>query len=46
MKPEISNQFIDHEFFKDIWDGVIRLYSKLEDESRMTDFNNKAMELL
>ena len=46
MKPEISNQCIDHESIKDIWDEVIKLYSKLEDESRMVDLNKKAMELL
>ena len=46
MKPEISDLFIDHEFVKDIWDEVIRLYSKVEDELRMTDLNKKAMEFL
>ena len=46
MKPKISNQFINHEFVKDIWDEVIRLYSKLGDESIMVDLHKKATELL
>ena len=46
MKPEISDQFMDHESVKDMWDGVIRLYPKLGDESTMVDLNKKAMELL
>ena len=46
MKHEISDHFIDHESVKDVQDEVIRLYSKLEDESRMADLNKKAMELL
>ena len=46
MKPEMSDQFIDHESVKDVWDAVIMLYSKLEDESRMVDLNKKAMELV
>ena len=46
MKPDINDQFIDHESVKDKWDEVTRLYSKLEDESRMADLNKKAMQLL
>ena len=46
MNPEISDQFIDHKSVKDIWDEVIKLYSKLGDESRMANLNKKAMELL
>ena len=46
MKPEISDQFMDHESVKDIWDEVIRLYSKLGDESTIADLNKNAMELL
>ena len=46
IKPEISDQFIDHESVKDIRDEVIRLYSKLGDESTIADLNKKAMELL
>ena len=46
MKPELSDRFIDYESVKDIWDTVIRLYSKLEDESRMTEPTKRAMELL
>ena len=46
MKPEISDQFIDHESVKDIWDEAIRLYSKFGDKSTMADLNKNAMELL
>ena len=46
MKPEVNERFIYYDFIKDIWDTFIRLYSKLEDESRMADLNEKAMELL
>ena len=46
MKPELSDRFIDYEYVKDIWDTVIRLYSKLEDESMMAELLKKAMELL
>ena len=45
MNYEISDQFIDHESVKDIWDEVINLYSKLGDESIMADLKKKAMEL-
>ena len=46
MKPELSDRFIDYESVKDIWDAIIRLYSKLEDESRMVELTKRAMELL
>ena len=46
MKPELIDRFIDYESVKEIWDIVIRLYSKLEDESRMTELTKRAMELL
>ena len=46
MKPELNDRFIDYESVKEIWDIVIRLYSKLEDESRMAEHTKKAMELL
>ena len=46
MKPEVGDQIIDYDSVKDMWDAVIELYSKLEDESRMADFNKRAMELL
>ena len=46
MKPEVSDRFIDYASFKQIWDTVIRLYSKLEDESRMAELNRRALELL
>ena len=45
MKPEVSERFIDYDSIKDIWDTIIKLYSKLEDESRMIDLKKKAMEL-
>ena len=46
MKPEVSERFIDLDSIKDVWDTVIRLYSKLEDESRIAELNRKAMDLL
>ena len=46
MKPELSDRFIDYESVKEIWDTVIRLYSKLKDESRMAELTKRAMELL
>ena len=46
MKPEVSDRFIDYASVKDIWDTVIRFYSKLEDESRMAELNRRVMELL
>ena len=45
MKPEVGDQIIDYDSVKDMWDAVIELYSKL-DESRIADFNKRAMELL
>ena len=45
MKPEVCDRFIDYAPVKDMWDAIIRLYSKLEDESRMTELNIKAIEL-
>ena len=46
MKPEVSERFINSDSVKDIWDTIIRLYPKLEDESRIAELNRKAMELL
>ena len=46
MKPEVSERFIDLDSVKDVWDTVIRLYSKIEDESRIAELNKKAMDLL
>ena len=46
MKPELNERFIDYESLKDMWDTVIRLYSKLEDESRMAELTKRAIELL
>ena len=46
MKPEVSERFIDLDSVKNVWDTVIRLYSKLEDESRIAELNKKAMDLL
>ena len=45
MKPEICDRFIDYVFVKEIWETIIRLYSKLEDESRMAELNRKSIEL-
>ena len=45
MKPEICDRFIDYAFVKEIWETIIRLYSKLEDESRMAELNIKSIEL-
>ena len=45
MKPEICDRFIDYISVKEIWETVIRLYSKLEDESRMAELNRKSIEL-
>ena len=46
MKPEVSERFITLDSVKDVWDTVIRLYSKLEDESCIAELNRKAMDLL
>ena len=46
MKPEVCERFINLDYVKDIWDMVIRLYSKLEDESCIAELNRKAMYLL
>ena len=46
MKLEVNERFIDSDYVKDIWDTIIKLYSKLEDESRMAELNRKAMKLL
>ena len=46
MKPEVSERFIDLDSVKDVWDTVIKLYSKLEDESRIAELNRKAMDVL
>ena len=45
MKPEVCDRFIDYASVKEIWEAIIRLYSKLEDESRMADLNRKSIEL-
>ena len=45
MKPELSNLFIDYESVKEIWEMVNRLYSQLEEESRIADLNAKAKEM-
>ena len=45
MKPKICDRFSDYVFVKEIWETLIRLYSKLEDESRMAELNKKSIEL-
>ena len=45
MKPSVCEKFIDYTSVKEIWDTIIRLYSKLEDESRMAELNRKSIEL-
>ena len=50
MKPEVCDRFIAYDFVEDIWDTIIKLYSKLEGKLRMQKGNNylnkRAMELL
>ena len=45
MKPEVCNRFIEYVSVKEIWETIIRVYSKLEDESRMAELNRKSIEL-
>ena len=45
MKPKICDRFIDYVSVKEIWETIIRLYSKLEDESRTAELNIKSIEL-
>ena len=45
MKPEVCDRFIDYASIKEIWEAIIRLYSKLEDESRIAELNKKSIEL-
>ena len=45
MKPEVCDRFIDYVSIKEIRETIIQLYSKLEDESRMTELNRKSIEL-
>ena len=46
MKPEVSERFINSDSIKDIWDTVIIMFSKLEDEPPIVELNRKAMEQL
>ena len=43
MKPEVSEQFMDYAYVKAIGDSFIKLYYRLEDKSRMTELNIKAI---
>ena len=45
MKPEVCDRFIDYVSVKEIWETIICLYSKLEDELRMAELNRKSIEL-